>query len=138
VKTGKINEEERAMTQSNLLDGAAPDRKLTKDELVQEIRLNVAAEHKAIRHYLVQAASSDHALVRAVLTDITNEKYVHIGELERLLELLTGQEESGILQGREKVDEMAAQLALASGPDQKSALDPDWKEKMQSLKQLGI
>jgi rubrerythrin len=93
--------------------GKTPERKLTHEELVRAIRLNVAAEHEAIHLYMAHAEATDHPLARKVLIDIANEERVHVGEFERLLEILTGDEDKWVAEGREEVDEMAAELAHA-------------------------
>ena len=91
--------------------GKVPERKLTNEELVRAIRLNIAAEHEAIHLYMAHAEAIDHPLAKKVLIDIANEERVHIGEFERLLEILTGDEDKWLAEGREEVDEMAAAAA---------------------------
>jgi rubrerythrin len=94
----------------NPFSGKVPDRKLTHEELIRAIRLNVAAEHEAIHLYMAHAEATDHPLARKVLIDIADEERVHVGEFERLLEILTGDEQRWVAEGREEVDEMAAEL----------------------------
>jgi rubrerythrin len=105
--------------------GKVPDRKLTHGELIRAIRLNLAAEHEAIHLYMAHAEATDHPLTRKVLIDVANEERVHAGEFERLLEILTGDEDQWLAEGREEVDEMAAKLAteMAAG-GQKAANTP--------------
>jgi rubrerythrin len=95
----------------NPFSGAVPQRKLTNDELIRAIRLNIAAEHEAIHLYMAHSEAIDHPLAKEVLVDIANEERVHIGEFERLLEILTGDEGKWVAEGREEVDEMAAEMA---------------------------
>ena len=97
----------------NPFSGKVPDRKLAHGELVRAIRLNIAAEHEAIHLYMAHADATDHPLAKEVLIDIANEERVHIGEFERLLEILTGDEAEFLAEGREEVDEMAAELGEA-------------------------
>jgi rubrerythrin len=101
----------------NPFSGTVPERKLTNEELVRAIRLNVAAEHEAIHLYMAHAEATDHPLAKKVLVDIANEERVHIGEFERLLEILTGDEDEWIAEGREEVDEMAAELSAAKSAE---------------------
>jgi rubrerythrin len=96
---------------ANPFSGTVPERKLTHEELVRAIRLNIAAEHEAIHLYMAHAEAIDHPLAKKVLIDIANEERVHVGEFERLLEILTGDEETWVAEGREEVDEMAAEMA---------------------------
>ncbi|MFN2291887.1 MAG: ferritin family protein [Anaerolineae bacterium] len=95
----------------NPFSGKVPDRKLTHEELIRAIRLNLAAEHEAIHLYMAHAEATDHPLARKVLIDVANEERVHAGEFERLLEILTGDEDRWLAEGREEVDEMAAEIA---------------------------
>lgn len=96
----------------NPFSGVVPDRKLTKEELIRAIRLNVAAEHEAIHLYMAHAEATDHPLAKRVLIDIANEEREHVGEFMRLLELLTGDEDQWLAAGRQEVEEMAAQVGL--------------------------
>jgi rubrerythrin len=96
----------------NPFSGVVPDRKLTKEELIRAIRLNVAAEHEAIHLYMAHAEATDHPLAKRVLIDIANEEREHVGEFMRLLELLTGDEDQWLAVGRQEVEEMAAQVGL--------------------------
>ncbi|MBC7227984.1 MAG: manganese catalase family protein [Thermoflexales bacterium] len=100
----------------NPFSGKVPERKLTLEELIRAIRLNIAAEHEAVHLYMAHADATDHPLAKKVLTDIANEERVHIGEFERLLEILTGDEAKWMAEGRAEVDEMAAELMGSSSP----------------------
>jgi rubrerythrin len=95
---------------TNPFRGTIPAHKLTHEELVRAIRLNVAAEHEAIHLYMAHAEATDHPLVKKVLIDIANEERVHIGEFERLLQILTGDEDEWIAEGRAEVDELATEM----------------------------
>jgi rubrerythrin len=97
----------------NPFSGKVPDRKLTHEELVRAIRLNIAAEHEAIHLYMAHAEATDHPLAKKVLIDVANEERQHVGEFMRLLQILTGDEETWLAVGREEVVEMAAELGAA-------------------------
>jgi len=97
----------------NPFSGKVPDRKLTLSELVRAIRLNIAAEHEAVHLYMAHADATDHPLAKAVLIDIANEERVHAGEFQRLLEILTGDEAKLMAEGKEEVDEIAAEVGAA-------------------------
>jgi uncharacterized protein len=99
----------------NPFSGKVPDRKLTRAELIRAIRLNVAAEHEAVHLYMAHAEATDHPLAKKVLVDIANEERVHVGEFSRLLEILTGDEEQWLANGKDEVDEMAAKLGSEKG-----------------------
>jgi len=92
------------------LSGLAGDRKLTHSELVRSIRFMIAAEYEAVQLYMQLAESTDHALARAVLEDISKEELVHAGEFLRLLHELEPQEESCYKKGAEEVEEMINEL----------------------------
>lgn len=96
---------------ANPFSGKIPDRKLTKEELIRAIRLNVAAEHEAVHVYMAHAEATDDPLAKKVLIDIANEERVHVGEFARLLQILTGDEDTFLKEGADEVDEMAAELA---------------------------
>lgn len=100
----------------NPFPGKVPDRKLTKEELIRAIRLNIAAEHEATHLYMAHADATDDPLARAVLVDIANEEREHVGEFMRLLSILTGDEDEWISHGVAEVDEMAAGLAGGGAP----------------------
>lgn len=95
---------------TNPFSGTIPAQKLTHEELVRAIRLNVAAEHEAIHLYMAHAEATDHPLVKKVLIDIANEERVHIGEFEQLLQILTGDEDEWVAEGRAEVDELAIEM----------------------------
>jgi rubrerythrin len=99
----------------NPFSGKVPDRKLTLEELIRAIRLNIAAEHEAVHLYMAHADATDDPLAKEVLIDIANEERVHAGEFQRLLEILTGDEDKWMAEGREEVDEMAAEVGATGG-----------------------
>ena len=98
----------------NPFSGTVPDRKLTLSELIRAIRLNLAAEHEAVHLYMAHADATDHPLAKEVLTDIANEERVHAGEFQRLLEILTGDEQKWTAEGKAEVDEMAAEIGAST------------------------
>jgi len=109
----------------NPFSGMAPGRKLTKEELIRAIRLNVAAEQEAIHLYMAHADATDHPLAKRVLIDVANEEREHVGEFMRLLELLTGDEDLWLAEGRREVDEEAAQVGLQSLAAASEAGEPE-------------
>ncbi len=91
----------------NPFSGKVPDRKLTSEELIRAIRLDLAAEHEAVHLYMAHAEATDNPLAKEVLIDIANEERVHAGEFSRLLQILTGDEDELLAKGAEEVNEMA-------------------------------
>jgi len=108
----------------NPFSGKVPDRKLTRDELIRAIRLDLAAEHEAVHLYMAHAAAADDPLAKKVLVDIADEERVHAGEFARLIAILTGNEDALLAQGAQEVDQMALEL---SAPE--AAPKPNPEEK---------
>jgi rubrerythrin len=100
--------------------GMVPERKLTMEELVRALRLDLSAEHEAVHTYLAHADATDHPLAKAVLIDIANEERVHVGEFARLIAILTGDEDAFLKKGTLEVDTMAASLAPEKKPPQET------------------
>jgi rubrerythrin len=94
---------------ANPFIGKAPDRKLTAEELVRAIRLDLAAEEEAIHQYMSQADVADHPLARKVLIEIANEERQHAGEFLRLLQILTGDEDKWLADGAAEVNDLATE-----------------------------
>lgn len=97
----------------NPFSGTVPDRKLTREELIRAIRLNIAAEHEATHLYMAHADATDHPLAKKVLTDIADEERQHVGEFQRLLSILAPDEDELVAHGVAEVNEMAASLGEA-------------------------
>lgn len=95
---------------ANPFIGRVPDRKLTTEELIRAIRLDLAAEEEAIHQYMAQADAAEHQLAQKVLIDIANEERQHAGEFLRLLQILTGDEDKWLAVGAGEVDETAAEV----------------------------
>ncbi len=95
----------------NPFSGMIPERKMTVEELVRALRLDLAAEHEAVHTYLAHAGATDNPLAKAVLIDIADEERVHAGEFARLISILTGDEDTHLAKGAREVDAMAASLA---------------------------
>jgi rubrerythrin len=112
----------------NPFSGKVPDRKLTMSELIRAIRLNIAAEHEAVHLYMAHADATDHPLAKEVLIDIANEERVHAGEFQRLLEILTGDEDKWMAEGAEEVDEMAAEIGTGGKASDAEAPAPSGEE----------
>ena len=99
------------------------ERKLTKEELIQAIRIDIASELEAMYLYDAHAMATDDPLVKRVLQDIRDEEKAHAGELLALMryldptvaELLSG----GFGEVREEMEELgmdAETIEKATGP----------------------
>jgi rubrerythrin len=101
---------------TNPFSGVIPARKLTDSELARALRLDLAAEEEAVHVYEAHADATDNKLAKKVLLDIANEERVHVGEFQRLLNILLKDEEGFLAEGAEEVNEMADESG-AEAPD---------------------
>jgi rubrerythrin len=92
---------------TNPFSGVIPARKLTDSELARALRLNLSAEEEAVHVYEAHADATDNKLAKKVLHDIADEERVHVGEFQRLLNILLKDEEGFLTEGAEEVNEMA-------------------------------
>jgi len=109
----------------NPFSGKVPDRKLTMEELIRAIRLDLSAEQEAVHLYMAHAEATDNPLAKKVFIDIANEERVHIGEFTRLLSILTGDEDMLLEKGANEVDEMAIELSRPSQEVTAEATKPE-------------
>lgn len=89
------------------------DRKLTKEELIQAVRLDIAGELEAIYLYDAHVQATDNAATKKVLADIRDEEKIHVGELMTLLRTLDPQEAELFVSGETEVREMLGELGIA-------------------------
>ena len=82
------------------------DRKMTKEELIEAIRLDIAGELEAIYVYDAHVQATDDALAKKVISDIRDEEKAHVGELMTLLRILDPKEMELFLSGEEEVNKM--------------------------------
>jgi rubrerythrin len=67
---------------------------LTDDDLVRALRIDLAAELDASNLYESHAENTTHPIVKGVLLSISDEEKVHAGEILRLIDLLTDDQEN--------------------------------------------
>lgn len=116
----------------NPFSGTVPERKLTIEELIRAIRLDIAAEHEAVHLYMAHAQATDSPIAREVLVAVANEEREHIGEFERLLEILTnGEERRWRETGRQEVNEM---IGRAGAEREEEPGADGWESTIGSLK----
>ena len=113
----------------NPFSGKVPDRKLTMEELIRAIRLDLSAEQEAVHLYMAHAEATDNPLAKKVFIDIANEERVHIGEFARLISILTGDEDTQLAKGEMEVDEMALEFSKPSQDVTSEATKPESLEK---------
>jgi rubrerythrin len=93
---------------TNPFIGVVPGRKMTDSELLRALRLDLSAEEEAVHIYLSHADATDNALAKRVLQEIADEERVHKGEFQRLINILSKEEESFLAEGAEEVNALAA------------------------------
>ncbi len=107
------------------------ERKLTQEELVQSIRLDIAGELEAIYLYDAHVQATDNQIAKAVLADIRDEEKAHVGELMTLLRTLDPQEAEFFASGESEVHEMLQEQGfLGTVPAQST---PNTEETIGSL-----
>jgi rubrerythrin len=93
--------------------------KMEKEELIAGIRLDLQKEQDAIITYTGQVSRTDNEAAKKVLTSIANEERVHVGELMRLLEILSN-EEKYLDDGEEEVKKTLRVRVAHKKPARKS------------------
>ena len=93
-------------------------RTMTKGELVQAIRVDLASELEAALLYEAHAAATDDEVARTVLLDIANEEKEHMGELPALLQYLDPSEADHFAEGVGEVKDMMDELGVSSSAAQ--------------------
>jgi Uncharacterized conserved protein len=96
------------------------DRKLTQEELIQAIRLDIAGELEAIYIYDAHVQATDNEMAKKVIADIRDEEKAHVGELMALLRALDPQEAAHFAAGETEVREMLEELGIEQQPAAKS------------------
>jgi rubrerythrin len=111
--------------------GNVPAAKMTTEELIRAIRLDLAAEQEAIHQYMAQADATENDLAAKVLVDIADEERTHAGEFLRLLQILTDDEDKWLSDGAAEVDEMAAGIE----PPAEAEAEPAGEATIGSMKE---
>lgn len=88
------------------------NRKMTTQELVQAIRLNIAGELEAIYIYDAHVQATDDEFAKKVISDIRDEEKAHVGELMTLLRHLDPKEAEFFAEGEGEVKEMMEDLGI--------------------------
>lgn len=88
------------------------NRKISKMELIQAIRIDIASELEAIYLYDAHAMATDDPVAKKVLQDIRDEEKQHVGELMTLLRYLDPELAEHLAHGEMEVKEMMAELGI--------------------------
>lgn len=97
------------------------DKKLSKYDLVQAVRIDIIGELEAIFLYDAHANATDDPVAKAVLADIRDEERAHCGELYALLKYLDPAEAEHLASGEGEVKEMMEKLGIANNASQADA-----------------
>ncbi len=89
------------------------ERKMTTEELIQAIRLDIAGELEAIYVYDAHVQATDNVVAKKIIADIRDEEKAHAGELMTLLRVLDPREAELFFEGEEEVREMLADLGIS-------------------------
>lgn len=81
-----------------------PNKKLTKSQLANAIRADIASELEAIYGYTAHAEQCDDPKVAAILLSIAQEEKVHIGELTRVMIYLDDETEQSLADGMKEAE----------------------------------
>ena len=96
------------------------DRKISKDELIQAVRIDIAAELEAMFLYDSHANATDDPIARDILMDIRDEEKLHLGQLIKLLEYLDPEGANHFMEGYneaiETINEDKGQESVATFP----------------------
>ena len=85
------------------------ERKMSKDELIQALRVDIAGELEAIIGYEAHAMATDDERVKKILHHIADEEKEHVGELQQLLYMLSPDDQKYIDKGVQSVQQQQAQ-----------------------------
>jgi len=92
------------------------ERKITKEELIQAIRMDIAGELEAIYIYDAHIQATDDEFTKKVLGDIRDEEKAHVGELMTLLRYLDPKEAEHFEEGVQEVSKMMQEPGIQANP----------------------
>lgn len=90
------------------------EKKLSKTELYQALRIDIASELEAIYLYDAHAHATDDPVAKKVLADIRDEEKEHVGELLTLMNYLDPEHAKLLAEGESEVKEMMKDLGITS------------------------
>lgn len=85
--------------------GKNPGDPITKEELISALRLALCAEEEATHLYDTIAAYVDDERVKKIMKDVADEEQVHIGEFQKLLNIVEEDEEEKVEEGEGEAEE---------------------------------
>lgn len=86
--------------------------RLTKEELIQTIRLAISNGREAIYIYDAHVQAMNDVMAQKVISDIRDVEKIHVGKLMTLLRILDPKEPAQYAYGETKVINMAGRLGI--------------------------
>ena len=81
----------------------SPNRKLSPVEILRSIKFSIAAEYEAIQLYQQIMENTNNRTVIKALAEITEDEKKHVGGLNKLLEILSPEDERIYQAGAEEI-----------------------------------
>ena len=85
-----------------------PNRKLSSTEILRAIKFSIAAEYEAIQLYQQIMENTNNKTVIKALAEITEDEKKHVGGLNKLLEILSPEDNKIYQAGAEEILEEIA------------------------------
>ena len=86
----------------------SPERKLTSTEILRAIKFSIAAEYEAIQLYQQIMENTNNKNVIKALAEITQDEKKHVGGLNKLLEILSPEDNKIYQAGADEILEEIA------------------------------
>ena len=80
-----------------------PDRKLNPTEILRAIKFSISAEYEAIQLYQQIMENTNNKVVIKALAEITEDEKKHVGGLNKLLEILSPEDNKIYQLGAEEI-----------------------------------
>jgi uncharacterized linocin/CFP29 family protein len=98
-----------------------PGKKLTREELLDALRLSIIAELDAVSLYLQIARATDDEKARKVFEEVAREEKTHVGEFLALLKSYDPQQAEELAKGAREVEELTGLRAPNSASEKPAA-----------------
>ncbi len=88
---------------------------LSKEDLIQALRIDIASEQEAILLYTAHANATTDTIAKKILTDIMHEEMIHTGQLIALIRHLSNSDDQYIDQGCDEANDVITRYKLING-----------------------
>ncbi len=106
------------------------ERRFSKEEIAEALRLSIIAELDAVNLYLQLARSIEDENIRKVFEDIAREEKTHVGEFLSLLEKIDPEQVEELKKGEEEVKELTG----GDPPENRDNVINEFKDPVQLVK----